>query len=29
MNDGIVAIFGGTGTPQGVVDGMTAAAATQ
>ena len=29
MNDGIVAIFGGTGTPQAVVDGMTAAAATQ
>jgi ABC-type glycerol-3-phosphate transport system substrate-binding protein len=29
MNDGIVGIFGGTTTPQGVVDGMTAAAATQ
>jgi len=28
MNDGIVAIFAGTGTPQGVVDLMTAAAAT-
>ncbi|MGC4175112.1 ABC transporter substrate-binding protein [Demequina sp.] len=29
MNDGIVAIFGGTGTPQGVVDNMVAAAATE
>jgi raffinose/stachyose/melibiose transport system substrate-binding protein len=29
MNDGIVAIFGGTGNAQGVVDLMTAAAATQ
>ena len=29
LNDGIVAIFGGTGTPQGVVDNMTAAAATE
>jgi raffinose/stachyose/melibiose transport system substrate-binding protein len=29
MNDGIVALFGGSGTPQGIVDGMTAAAATQ
>lgn len=29
MNDGIVAIFGGSGDAQGVVDGMTAAAATQ
>lgn len=29
MNDGIVAIFAGSGTAQGVVDLMTAAAATQ
>lgn len=29
MNDGIVALFGGTGTPQNIVDLMTAAAATQ
>ncbi len=29
MNDGIVAIFAGSGTPQNVVDLMTAAAATQ
>ena len=29
MNDGIVAVFGGSGDAQGVVDGMTAAAATQ
>lgn len=29
LNDGIVAIFAGTGTPQGVVDAMTAAAATE
>jgi raffinose/stachyose/melibiose transport system substrate-binding protein len=29
MNDGIVAIFAGTGTAQGVVDGMIAAAANQ
>lgn len=28
MNDGVVAIFGGQGTPQNVVDLMTAAAAT-
>jgi len=29
MNDGIVALFGGTGTPQNIVDLMTAAAATK
>jgi len=29
MNDGIVAIFGGSGDAQGVVDGMTAAAVVQ
>jgi raffinose/stachyose/melibiose transport system substrate-binding protein len=29
MNDGIVAIFAGTGTAQDVVDGMTEAAANQ
>ena len=28
LNDGIAAMFGGTGTPQGVVDNMVAAAAT-
>ena len=29
MNDGVVAIFGGSGDAEGVVNGMTAAAATQ
>lgn len=29
LNDGIVAIFAGTGSPQGVVDAITAAAATE